>query len=107
MIRFINNIKNNISNKKITVLGAGISGQGASNLATYLGAEVLLSTNKKQSIVNLISNKINIEFSHSTKCLHSDLVVISPGINPDKLNIIKKILNLGIPIISEIEFGYW
>ena len=107
MIKYINDIKQNISNKKVTVLGAGISGQGASNLAIHLGADVLLSTNNKQSISNLISDKINIEFSHSSKCLNSDLVIISPGINPDKVNIIKQIATSGIPIISEIEFGYW
>ena len=45
----IEEIKNNIYNKKITVIGAGISGQGASNLANHIGAKVLLSTNKKQT----------------------------------------------------------
>ena len=35
--------KNNIiKNKKITILGAGISGIGASNLAIYKDAKVLL-----------------------------------------------------------------
>ena len=35
-----------IKNKNITVLGAGISGVGASNLANYKNANVLLSNNK-------------------------------------------------------------
>ena len=103
----IEKIKNNIYNKKITVIGAGISGQGASNLANYIGAKVLLSTNKKQSNVNLLSDKINVEFSHSNKCLDSDLAIISPGIDPNKSKIIKKINNSNIPVISEIEFGSW
>ncbi len=103
----IEKIKNNIYNKRITVIGAGISGQGASNLANYIGAKVLLSTNKKQSDINLISKKIKVEFSHSNKCLDSDLAIISPGIDPNKSEIIKKIDNSNIPIISEIEFGSW
>ena len=103
----IGEIKNNIYNKKITVIGAGISGQGASNLANHIGAKVLLSTNKKQTEINLLSNKIKIEFSHSNKCLDCDLAIISPGIDPNKSEIIQKIANTNIPIISEIEFGSW
>ena len=37
-----------IKNKKITVIGAGISGKGASQLACYLGAKVLLTEIKKK-----------------------------------------------------------
>ena len=54
----IENIKNNISSKRITVIGSGISGKGASNLANYLGAKVLLSTNKKQPNINVVCNKV-------------------------------------------------
>ena len=32
-----------IKNKKITIIGAGISGRGASKLASYLGAKVILT----------------------------------------------------------------
>ena len=37
----INYLKNNIINKNITVLGEGVSGQGASILANYLIDEFL------------------------------------------------------------------
>ena len=103
----LNYLKNNINNKNITVLGAGISGQGASTLANYLGANVLLSNNKKIKNFNLLSNNIKIEFTHSKNCFNSDLVIISPGIDPNKSPIVKKLNTLKIPIISEIEFGFW
>ena len=103
----VEKIIKNISNQKISVIGAGISGQGASNLATYLGAKVLLSTNKRERNIKLISDTIDIEFSHSEKCLASDLAIISPGINPDKSSIIRKMKKSNLPIISEIEFGFW
>ena len=102
----INEIKNNIQNKKITILGSGISGVGAARLANFLGAKVLISTNKNNHPKNIKKN-ICIEFSHSNECLKSDLVIISPGINPKSCKIVKKIENHNIPIISEIEFGYW
>ena len=48
-MQFLGNIFSHLSHsssKKITILGAGISGQGAATLANYLGAKVLLSDNK-------------------------------------------------------------
>ena len=36
----------NINNKNITIMGGGISGIGAAQLASYLGANVFLSDNK-------------------------------------------------------------
>ncbi len=103
----INSIKNNIVGKKILILGTGISGQGAANLAHHLGAIVLLSDNNKIKKLNLISNKIEIESKHTKRYLNSDLVIISPGINPNTSDIVKKIISEKIPIVSEIEFGSW
>jgi len=103
----INSIKDNIVGKKISVLGSGISGQGAASLAHHLGAIVLLSDNTKTNNLNLISDKIEIEFKHTSRCLDSDLVIISPGIDPSTSDIVKKIINNKIPIVSEIEFGFW
>ena len=37
----LNDIKQNINKKKITVLGGGVSGIGAATLANFLGAKVL------------------------------------------------------------------
>ena len=96
---------NNIKNKKITILGAGISGFGATKLANYKKAKVFLSNNKKFN--NPFNNKIEKEFSHSEKCKDSDLVILSPGIDPQKNKIIKILSDLNIPIISEIEFASW
>ena len=96
---------NNIKNKKITILGAGISGFGATKLANYKKAKVFLSNNKKFN--NFFNNKIEKEFSHSEKCKDSDLVILSPGIDPHKNKIIKTLSDLNIPIISEIEFASW
>ena len=45
----LNDIKQNINKKKITVLGGGVSGIGAATLANFLGAKVLLSNDKKET----------------------------------------------------------
>ena len=41
------NLKKSINNKKIAVIGAGLSGIAASNLAYYLGAKVILIDSNK------------------------------------------------------------
>ena len=94
-----------IKNKNITVLGAGISGIGASSLAYYKGANVLLSNNEKFNNDSLINNKIKREYSHSDKCINSDLVIVSPGIKSKNNSTIKKLESKNISIISEIEFA--
>ena len=94
-----------IKNKNITVLGAGISGIGASNLAYHKGANVLLSNNQKFNTNRLLNNEIKKEYSHSDKCIDSDLVIISPGIKSKNNDTIKKLESKNISIISEIEFA--
>ena len=96
-----------IKNKNITVLGAGISGIGASNLAYYKDANVLLSNNKKFNTSSLLNNKIKKEYSHSDECMNSDLVIISPGIKSKDNSTVKGIGSKNISIIREIEFASW
>ena len=94
-----------IENKKIGILGAARSGLAAANLAQKLGAQVFVSDSKKIDDIKI--NGIKHEFGkHSKKILESDIIIKSPGID-NQSNIIKKIRNLSIPIISEIEFASW
>ena len=110
MIEKINILKKDIKNKKITILGAGISGQGAALLASSLGCQVFISDIRKPKKINenILIDNINFEFgNHTVKCLDADLIIISPGINIKKIKILDdKIIN-NIPIVSEIEFASW
>jgi len=99
-------INSNIKNKKITIIGCGISGIGAANLAAHLGAEVFISDIKKISAKDIIHKNIKFESGkHSEECFNCDFAIKSPGIHNDS-KIIKQLLNYKIPIISEIEFAY-
>jgi len=94
-----------IDNKKITILGAGVSGLGAANLASELGAQVFISDsnidlNKKIKRYKFESGK------HSEKIYECDFAVISPGIDP-RQTFVKEFSNLKIPIFSEIDFSSW
>jgi UDP-N-acetylmuramoylalanine--D-glutamate ligase len=96
-------------NKNIAILGAGESGVGAAYLAQQQGYDVFVSDfgaiadhYKKQ----LQDWGIRFEEKQHTEIeiLNAVEVIKSPGI-PDKAPIIKKIKEIGIPVISEIEFA--
>ncbi len=95
--------------KKLVILGAGESGVGTALLGKAKGYEVFVSDKGsiKENYKNvLINNEIEWEEGKHTesKILNADLVMKSPGI-PDKVHLVKQLLEMGIPVISEIEFA--
>ncbi len=95
--------------KRIVILGAGISGTGAAVLAKMQGFEVFVSDMGEINDNNkAILKEDNIEFEegkHSSDLiLNADEIVKSPGI-PDTVAIIVSAKEKGIPVISEIEFA--
>jgi UDP-N-acetylmuramoylalanine--D-glutamate ligase len=96
--------------KKLVILGAGESGIGTALLAKQKGYDVFVSDAsaiKPNFQKELEDQQIEFESgSHSVeRILAADEVMKSPGI-PDKNELVKAIREKGIPIISEIEFGY-
>ena len=95
--------------KRLVVLGAGESGVGTALLAKEKGYEVFVSDKgkiKEKYKEVLIHNEIEWEDQQHTeaKILNADVVMKSPGI-PDKVPIVKALLEKSIPVISEIEFA--
>lgn len=94
-----------IQDKKIGILGAGLSGLAAAELAHKLGANVFITDFNKKNKINI--KGIELESGgHSNKILNSDLIIKSPGISR-KSKIMKIILNSSIPVVSELEFASW
>lgn len=94
---------------KIVVLGGGESGVGAALLAKSKGFDVFLTDQGtlKPAFKNTLSaNFIPFEEGQHTleEILSADEVIISPGI-PEKNEIVKKIKEKNISLISEIEFA--
>ena len=94
---------------KIVVLGAGESGTGSAILAKKKGFKVFVSDKGKitEKYKNVLSNyEIDFEEGKHSEAIILDAneVIKSPGI-PDHINIIKKIKENGINVISEIEFA--
>jgi UDP-N-acetylmuramoylalanine--D-glutamate ligase len=96
-------------NKRIVILGGAESGVGAAILAQKQGFEVFvsdMSAIKDKYKRELMKRNIPFEEQqHSEeKILNASEIIKSPGI-PHKATIIKKAIEINIPIISEIEFG--
>lgn len=96
--------------ERIVVLGGGESGVGTAILAKKKGYDVFLSDSskiKEHYREVLLLNQIPFESGKHTEelILNADLVMKSPGI-PNKVEIVKKIREKGIKVISEIEFAY-
>ena len=95
--------------KRIVILGAGESGAGAAVLAKKEGFDVFVSDRSKiNDKYKKILDDHNIEWEegHHTeeKILNASEIVKSPGI-PKEAPMIKKVMEKGIHIISEIEFA--
>ena len=93
--------------KKLVVLGAGESGIGGP-IAKKNKYDVFVSDKGIITEKSVLSNN-NIRWEEGVHTKHDILsateVVKSPGI-PDSIEIIQDLKSKGIPILSEVEFGF-
>tara|TARA_B100001540_G_C15814317_1_gene646255 strand:- start:3558 stop:4871 length:1314 start_codon:yes stop_codon:yes gene_type:complete len=94
--------------KKLVVLGGGESGIGAALLAKNNNYDVFVSDKGTISDKEILTNN-DIKWeegSHSMEeILSATEVVKSPGI-PDTIPLVRELISVGIPVISEVEFAY-
>ncbi len=94
---------------RLVVLGGGESGVGTAILGKKKGYDVFVSDFGKikenyKEVLEINGIKWEDEKHTEALILNADVVMKSPGI-PDKAPIVKKLLEKGIPVISEIEFA--
>ena len=94
---------------RLVVLGGGESGVGTAILGKKKGYDVFVSDfgKIKENYKEVLTiNGIAWEDEMHTEefILNADVVMKSPGI-PEKAPIVKKLIEKGIPVISEIEFA--
>lgn len=95
--------------QRIVILGGGESGTGSAILAAKQGFEVFLSDSGvlKNPYKEMLTAK-GIPFEEGghteTLILNASEVIKSPGI-PDTNPLVSKLIQQGIPVISEIEFA--
>ena len=95
--------------QRLVILGGGESGIGTAILGKKKGYDVFVSDfGKIKEKYKEVLNHNEIQWEEEThsedKILNADVVMKSPGI-PEKLPIVKKLSEKGIPVISEIEFA--
>jgi len=101
------------NNKKVLVLGAGISGISVANVLQQKGAQVTLSDakpahlckNKDFSLIHEYGVVLALGRQDAELLEAIDYVVVSPGISID-IPLIKVAQNKGITVMSEIEVAY-
>ena len=94
---------------RLVILGGGESGVGTAILGQQKGYDVFVSDfgKIKENYKEVLSiNGIAWEDEKHTEelIMKADVVMKSPGI-PEKAPIVKKLIEKGIPVISEIEFA--
>lgn len=94
--------------KRLVVLGGGESGVGTAILGKKEGYEVFVSdfgriNDNYREVLKINEIKWEDEKHTEELILNADVVMKSPGI-PEKAPIVKKLVEKGIPVISEIEF---
>lgn len=95
--------------QRLVILGGGESGIGTAILGKKQGYDVFVSDYGKiqdnyKEVLKQYDIKWEDEKHTEDLILNADVVMKSPGI-PEKTPIVKKLLEKGIPVISEIEFA--
>lgn len=95
--------------KRIAILGGGESGVGTAVLAAKQGYDVFLSDGgaikpKYQHVLQEIGVGFEAGKHTEENILNADVVMKSPGI-PHKTPIVKKLIDRGVRIVSEMEFA--
>ncbi|MDR9456464.1 MAG: UDP-N-acetylmuramoyl-L-alanine--D-glutamate ligase [Salegentibacter sp.] len=95
--------------QKLVILGGGESGAGTAILGNKKGFKVFVSDQGKiKDKYKEVLLNIEVEWEElrhtEAKILDADVVMKSPGI-PDTVPLVLKLKELGIPVISEIEFA--
>jgi len=102
----------NFKNKKVTVIGAGITGISTAAFLKKRGADVWVTDDNQKSDFSNIAKTfdrdgIKYEFGKHSKNVFkgSELVILSPGVSLDSA-VVRLLKKMSIPFTGEIEFAY-
>ncbi len=97
-------------NKRVLVIGAGLSGQAAVQKLQRLGAEVFLTDSKSieqlAGVEELGLDQVHLLLGNITelKGINPELVVLSPGVSP-RLSLVQDAISQNVTVWSEVELA--
>lgn len=99
--------------RRVLVLGLGLSGCAAAELALLQGAAVTVldtggsdALQERADMLRARGAAVHLEWHRDAAPAAADLVVLSPGIHPSS-PLGRLADTLGCPVISELEYGFW
>lgn len=99
--------RNKLNGRRISIIGAGVSGQGLASLAARLGASVFVTDKGAVSEeARTLFKSMNIgweEKGHSERCFEADLLVAGSGI-PPHAPVITEAKRRGVDVSGELDF---
>jgi len=101
-----------VAEKKVTVIGAARSGLAAARLMQEMGAMVFVSeSGVPEKLAAQISDlkAAGIEYEtggHTERALDAEIMIVSPGV-PSDAPVIRKALDRGLRVVSELEAASW
>ncbi|MCF7935713.1 MAG: UDP-N-acetylmuramoyl-L-alanine--D-glutamate ligase, partial [Synergistales bacterium] len=94
-----------ITNRTVTVIGAGVSGRSLTRFLVNHGAHVFVSDrNALSSEVCRELETLGVEWEegHSHRALEADFLVLSSGI-PPSAPLVKEAANAAVPVVGEVD----
>ncbi len=98
--------------KKVLIVGCGTSGVAAAKFLVKQGARVMISDTKQRTelpepLKELGDLKVELEFGGHTErsFMGAELIIVSPGININNLQLLQAAKAKGTPVTSEIELA--
>jgi UDP-N-acetylmuramoylalanine--D-glutamate ligase len=102
-----------LGNKKVLVVGLGVSGYAAAELVARKGGRVKITESAdtcevRERLEKLAPYRLQFEVGGHTEgfCSDAELVIISPGVDAQSLPL-SIARRKRIPIVGELELGYW
>jgi UDP-N-acetylmuramoylalanine--D-glutamate ligase len=98
-----------LKQKRVLVVGAGVSGEAAARLCLGQGARVAITDqgagSKRAGELESSGAELHFGGFREEDFISCDLLVLSPGIDP-RLFVVRKAVARGIPVIGEMELGF-
>jgi UDP-N-acetylmuramoylalanine--D-glutamate ligase len=94
------------SSKRITVIGAGVSGTALALLARDLGAEVFVSEERNTANTLELLKNADVQWElgrHSNRAFEADTLLLSSGIFPDAF-CVQEARRRKVPVMGELDF---